>query len=228
MSFPPHPPLGNNGRGRKNSRVFRRTAAVGLLLVLSLVLLVPAGCSDNGEGGDANGAAQSDTQNSNIEIDKGTVNQEDVENMIYRKVGTIDYANDPIIRQVALTEEPGGTAVTIGVGRPPSCHPGQVVGYITEMSRGFMSSLFLYDEVSRVEVSLYGTTEDVADSNVLAAKAVMTREDADKIDDWFAFDENTISEMATEYWVEPEIYANWQQYGSAAITDPALLEQANQ
>lgn len=228
MLFPRKYPSTNHHRQETTIGAKSLLVTIGLVALLSMAMFAGSGCSGEDDGGDTGAAIDTGTQTSVVNIDKGTVNQEDVENMILRKVGTVDYAGDPIIRQVALTEDPGGTVVTIGVGRPPSCHPGQVVGYITEMSRGFMSSLFLYEDVSKVEVSLYGTTEDVADSDVLAASAVMTREDADKIDDWFAFDENTISQMATEYWVEPQIYANWQQFGSAAISDPALLEEANQ
>ncbi len=196
-----------------------------LSLLLLAVVAVLAGC---GGESSAETTAATDTGSKPVTINKGTVNKEDVEKMIVRKVGTVDYAGNPIVRKVELQPEAGGNAVIIQVGRPPSCHPGQVVGYITEMSRGFMSSLFLYDDVTRGDVSLYGTTENYSDSDKLAARAMMTRADAQKISDWFTFDENSIGSMCTEYWVEPAIYENWKKYGSAAITDPALLQQANQ
>jgi hypothetical protein len=205
----------------------RSTVILGVLLIMVPAIVALGGCS--GDSGSAESTANTSTGSEHVTLKaKDPVTKEAVTKMVTRKVGSVDYAGDPIIRKITLSPEGGGTFVDIAVGRPPSCHPGQVVGYITEMSRGFMSSLFLYPDVVKVQVTLYGTTEDHSTKNDMAARDLMTKADADKIDDWFKFDENTIGQMSTEYWVEPTIYANWQQYGSAAITDPALLQQANQ
>ncbi len=222
--------LSNHNPGKGNARRLllsgKRTAIITASAFLLLALLVWTGCSGNSETADT---PASTLTGSKVTLKaKDPVTEEAVTKMVTRKVGSVDYAGDPIIRNIKLTPDGQGTFVDINVGRPPSCHPGQVVGYITEMSRGFMSSLFLYPDVTKVQVTLYGTTEDAASKDVMAARALMVKADADKISDWFKFDENTIGSLCTEYWVEPDIYANWQKYGSTAITDPALLEQANQ
>ena len=211
---------------RKRRRASYRVVLVTISLLLLLIVPMWAGCSDDST--DDSAAATSTTADKLTLKEKDPVTEEAVTRMVTRKVGEEDYTGDPIIRYITITAEDGGKFVDIGVGRPPSCHPGQVVGYITEMSQGFMSSLFLYPDVTRVRVTLFGTTDDDNDKDIMAAYAVMTKADADAIDDWFAFTENSIGEMATEYWVEPVIFANWQKYGSTTITDPALLEQANQ
>ncbi len=221
-----HERITGNHPGHKQGR----TGGLVLLIVVPLLLLAAmpllTGCSD--DSGKDTATATSTTAEKVTLKEKDPVTEEAVTKMVTRKVGEIDYAGDPIIRYINITPEGNGKFVDIGVGRPPSCHPGQVVGYIAEMSQGFMSSLFLYPDVAKVKVTLFGTTDAREDKDVMAGYAVMTKADAEAIDDWFAFTENTIGEMATEYWVEPNIYANWQKYGSTAITDPALLEQANQ
>ncbi len=215
------------GTARRPPSSGRLAAIITASAFLLLALLAWTGCSGNSQTADT---PASTLTGSKVTLKaKDPVTKEAVTKMVTRKVGSVDYAGDPIIRDIKLTPDgQQGTFVDINVGRPPSCHPGQVVGYITEMSRGFMSSLFLYPDVTKVQVTLYGTTEDAASKDVMAARALMVKADADKISDWFKFDENTIGSLCTEYWVEPDIYANWQKYGSTAITDPALLEQANQ
>lgn len=205
----------------------KKLLLLGSALMLLIMSVLAFGCSDNStDEGQQQTAAQGDEQV--VLKEKQPVTEDAVANMVTRKVGTIDYSGAPIIHYINVTPEADGKFVDIGVGRPPSCHPGQVVGYITEMSRGFMSSLFLYPDVARVQVTLFGTTEEAATKDETAARALMTKADAAKVTDWFAFTENTISEMATDYWVEPQIYENWQKFGSSTITDPSLLEEANQ
>lgn len=189
------------------------------------MIALPAGCSD--DTGTSSSAGNLSTAPITIK-DKGPVTREAVDQLIRRKVGTVDYTSQDIVRNIGLTPVEGGTFVEIDISRPSSCHPGQVVGYVTTMTRQLDSILFLYSDVTGIRITLYGTTEDPATRDTKAAMSMMTRADFDAIGDWYAMNEANIGDFVSEYWVEPGVYDNWIKFGSQVISDPALLEQAQQ
>lgn len=157
---------------------------------------------------------------------KGPISENVIENLVTRKLGDAGIQGQPVIRSVTLTPEAGGTFVDMELNRTSSCHPGALVGTAVTMAQQVMSAVFLYPDVSRAQLTLYGTTEDAKDKDKQAVRILVTREAAAKID-WFQFSESTVASLSTEFWVEPGVLANFQQYGSAPITDPAKLQAAN-
>lgn len=192
------------------------------IITAAAVVFLTSGCSSSAE---IPPPEQVDTSSPTTRA-KGPITQEAVERMITRKMGNVGVNNQPLIRKVSLIPEADGIFVDIHVNRPPSCHLGIIVTYTVDMSKQFMSALFLYPDVAKVQLNLYGTTDEVADKDKLAARVVVNRASAEKID-WFNFNAQTAPQLATEYWIEPTIYGNWQQYGGEAITDPALRAAAN-
>jgi hypothetical protein len=154
-------------------------------------------------------------------ISKGTV-----ESLVTRKLGDAGAQGQPVIRSVTLTPESDGTFLAIELNRTASCHPGALVGTAVTMSQQIMSAIFRYPDVARMQLTLYGPTENAADKDKQAVRIMITKEAAAKID-WFQFNEKTVAGLATEFWVEPTVLTNYQQYGSAPITDQSKLQEAN-
>jgi hypothetical protein len=194
-----------------------------LLAVMALATALTAfGCSDSNEKTSAfdigTGAITNKT--------KEPISKEAIEALVTRKLGDAGVAGQPVIRSLNLTPEAGGVFVNIELNRTASCHAGALVGTAVTMSQQVMSAVFRYPDVSRMQLSLYGTTEDAADKDKLGVRVMVTKEAAAKID-WFQFKDTTASTLATEFWVEPTIYANWQQFGGAPIADEATRAAAN-
>jgi len=89
-----------------------------------------------------------------------------------------------------------------------------------------MAALFLYPDVSKVQVTIYGTTDDPADKDKPATTVMVDKATASKID-WFQFNDSTVETMATSFWADPVVYQNWKQYGGAELTDEAQKAAAN-
>ena len=89
-----------------------------------------------------------------------------------------------------------------------------------------MAALFLYPDVARVQVTIYGTTDDAADADKPATTVMVDKTTASKID-WFQFNDSTVETMATSFWADPVVYQNWKQYGGAELTDEAQKAAAN-
>ncbi|MFA5801128.1 MAG: hypothetical protein WC911_01490 [Thermoleophilia bacterium] len=193
-----------------------------LLVALAAVSVLALGCSDNN---DKASALNTDTGAITTKT-KEPVSKQVVETLVTRKLGDAGAAGLPVIRSVTLTPEANGTFVNIELNRTESCHAGALVGTAVTMSQQVMSALFRYPDVSRVQMSLYGTTEAPADKDTQAVRVMVTKDAASKID-WFQFKDTTVSTLASEFWVEPMVYANWQQYGAAPIDDEATRAAAN-
>jgi len=157
---------------------------------------------------------------------KDPISQSAVEQIVTHKLGEAAAAGQPVIRQVTLTPEAGGVFVSIDLNRTSSCHPGALVGTAVTMAKNVMSALFLYPDVSKAQITLYGTTVDAANANKPAVRIMITKDSAAKVD-WFQFSDTTVEKYSTEFWAEADIYANWKQYGGAAITDDAQKAAAN-
>jgi len=156
---------------------------------------------------------------------KDPISKEAIETLINRKLGDAGVQGQPVIRSITLTPEANGVYVNMELNRTSTCHAGALVGTAVTMAQQTMSAIFRYPDVGRVQLTLYGPTESAADKDKQAVRIMVTKDAAGKID-WFQFTEKTVPTLASEYWIEPAVLANFQQYGSAPITDPALLEQA--
>jgi hypothetical protein len=204
--------------------LLRPLALVFLLTAATFVLAAGAvGCSDS-----------SDDKTSSFDIGTGPItnrakdpiSKELVENLVTRKLGDAGAQGQPVIRSITLTPEAGGMYLAIDLNRTASCHAGALVGTSVTMAQQVMSALFRYPDVSRVQMTLYGPTEEFQDKDKQAVRIMVTKESAAKID-WFQFKETTVASLASEYWIEPSVNQSYLQYGSAPITDPALLQEAN-
>lgn len=198
---------------------FKFFSVVALAAGLALGI---AGCSDSS---DKTGNADISTGPITTKA-KDPISREAVETLVTRKLGDTALQGQPVIRSVTLTPEGSGKYVAIDLNRTASCHAGALVGTAIGMAQQIMSAAFRYPDVNRVALTLYGPTEDAVDKDKEAVRIMVTKDAAGKID-WFQFNENTVASLSSEYWVEPSVLANFQQYGSAPITDPALLQQAN-
>lgn len=209
-----------NFKRNQTTRVF-----IGTLLLAAMALasaLVAFGCSDSNDKTSAfdigTGAITNKT--------KDPISKEAIETLVTRKLGDAGIAGQPVIRSLTLTPEAGGVFVNLELNRTASCHAGALVGTAVTMSQQVMSAVFRYPDVNRMQLSLYGTTEEAVDKDKLGVRVMVTKEAAAKID-WFQFKDTTVSTLATEFWVEPSIYANWQQFGAAPIADEATRAAAN-
>jgi len=156
---------------------------------------------------------------------KEPITKETVQKLADRKLGDAGAAGQSVVRAITLTPDGAGTSVIIDLNRASSCHAGALVGTGISMAQQMMSAVFRYPDVSKVQVTLYGPTEAPEDLDKPAVRIVVTKDAATKID-WFQFTEKTAATLATEFWVEPCVYQNYQQYGGAVITDEGLLSQA--
>lgn len=181
------------------------------------------------------GAACSESSENNSSFDIGTgpittkakdpITKEAVQKLADRKLGDAGAAGQSVVRAITLTPEAAGTSVLIDLNRASSCHAGALVGTGISMAQQMMSAVFRYPDVSKVQVTLFGPTEAPEDLNKPAVRIMVTKDAAAKID-WFQFTEKTVTTLASEYWVEPCVYQNYQQYGGAVITDEGLLSEA--
>jgi len=211
---------GFNFKRHLSTRAFIGTFLLAAIAIISA--LAAFGCSDGNDKTNAfdigTGAITTKT--------KEPISKEAVEALVTRKLGNAGVAGQPVIRAVTLTPEAGGVYVNLELNRTESCHAGALVGTAVTISQQVMSLVFRYPDVSRMQLSLYGTTEEAADKDKLGVRVMVTRETASNID-WFQFKDTTVSTLATEFWVEPSIYANWQQYGADPIADEATRAAAN-
>jgi hypothetical protein len=157
---------------------------------------------------------------------KGPVNEEAVNNIISRKLGETDLAGKPMVKGLVITPEGDGKHVDIGISRTASCHPGQVIGIAVGAAQQIMSAVFRYDDVSSIGLTLYGTTEEAADSDKEAVKISVSKASAAKID-WFQFTDATVETMADSFWADADLYSNWKAYGGEEITDEQQRASAN-
>ena len=213
----------NNRRRSTSLRSFIPLILASAVAALSLLALIASGCGGSGSAQTGSldaGTGPATTKN------KGPITQDLVQNLIKRKLGDAGVQGQPVIRTVTLTPESGGVTVNMELNRTASCHPGALVGTAVTMAQQVMSAEFLYPDVQKAQLILYGPSEDPKDKDKPAVRIVVTKDAAAKID-WFQFNEQTVAGLVSDYWVEPSVYANYQQYGSAPITDQEKLQAAN-
>lgn len=211
-----------NSMDNRLSRLFRRPVkAAFLVAIVAAAALAGAGCGDNG----STSAFDIGTGPVTVKA-KDPISREAVETIVTHKLGDAGIQGQPVIRSVTLTPEGTGTFVSIDLNRTSSCHPGALVGTAVNMGQQVMSAVFRYPDVSKVQLTLYGITEEAKDKDTQAVKIMVTKDAANKID-WFQFKEETVGTLASEYWIEPSVLVNYQTYGSAAILDEALRQAAN-
>lgn len=191
--------------------------------LLALVFVFSAvACSDSEESSNSFDIGTGPITTTN----KGPVSKDVVEKLVDRKLGDAGVAGQPVIRSITLTPSAAGTDLSIDLNRTASCHSGALVGSAVTTAQQLMSALFRYPDVNKIQLTLYGPTEELKDKDLPAVRIMVTKDSAAKID-WFQFSEKTVATMATEYWLEPCVEQSYNQYGGAVISDPALLEQAN-
>ncbi|MBI5870510.1 MAG: hypothetical protein HZB44_06055 [Actinobacteria bacterium] len=130
--------------------------------------------------------------------------------MAVRRIGDVS-----LVRSATVSGEGNNKVVTFEVLRPAVCHDGAVVGTVATFSQKTMSSLFKYPEVARVDVILYGTSQDPSSNNEVAVKVTVDRNSAQKID-WFAINDTNVASLVTTFYIDPRIQANWQVEGGGS------------
>lgn len=165
-------------------------------------MFLAAGC------GTEEKAADTSTEPSTVEtISQKPLTPELLYEMAVRRIGDAN-----LVRTATVTGEGSNKIVAFEVIRPSVCHDGAVVGTVATFSQKTMSSLFKYPEVARVDVTLYGTTEDASSNNEIAVKVTVDRSAAAKID-WFALSDVNLASQATSFYIDPRVQANWQVEG---------------
>ena len=142
----------------------------------------------------------------------GVVNKQFVEDMIVRKMGNRGLRQSPMVRDVRVTREADGLFVDMDVSRLTECvgvncigdNPGRVMQETVEMTQQFMSALFQYPDVSRVQMNVFGNTDNPGDENNPATRVMFTRARAGNFD-WFTLTPNNIQSKADDFWAAPNI-----------------------
>jgi flavin-binding protein dodecin len=133
------------------------------------------------------------------------------QNLVYEMA--VKRAGDAaLLRAAVLSPQAGDKTVLFELNRPEVCHDGALVGIVSTFSQKTMSSLFKYPEVSRVEVTMYGATQDLATKNEVAVKVAVDRATAEKID-WFNVRDTNMSTLFTSFYIDTRVQANWQVEG---------------
>lgn len=154
------------------------------------------------------GPSESTTGTSTTPPAKTTIEQKPLTEELVRETAAKRIGDESLIRYATITPEGDGKVISIGLSRPTLCHDGALVGTVANFAQKTISALFKYDDVIRIEVAMYGTTIDYPPNDELALKVVVDRATNDSID-WFAFDDTTMPQLATSYFVDPRIQANW-------------------
>lgn len=136
--------------------------------------------------------------------------QELVYNMAVKRIGDAS-----LVKTASISGEGNDKVVTFEVIRPSVCHDGAVVGTVATFSQNTMSSLFRYPEVARVDVTLYGTSEDASSFNEVGLKITVDRNIAQTMD-WFALNDTNLATKVSTFYIDPRIEANWQVEGGAS------------
>lgn len=173
-------------------------------IFISLTFLV-AGCTD-----DENAAGSSTEAISTETTSQKPLTPELLYDMAVRRIGDVS-----LVRSATVSGEGNNKVVTFEVLRPAVCHDGAVVGTVATFSQKTMSSLFKYPEVARVDVILYGTSQDPSSNNEVAVKVTVDRNSAQKID-WFAINDTNVASLVTTFYIDPRIQANWQVEGGGS------------
>ncbi|MDO8736855.1 MAG: hypothetical protein Q7K29_07200 [Thermoleophilia bacterium] len=191
----------------KNSArsTFNALLSIAAASSLVLLILVMSGCGTEEKTADTGTepfVAETTSQK--------PLNQQFLYEMAVKRIG------DPnLVRTASISGEGSDKVVTFEVVRPAVCHDGAVVGTVSTFSQKTMSSLFKYPEVSRVDVVLYGTTQDASSNNEVAVKVTVDRNSAQKID-WFALSDTNLADLVTTFYIDPRIQANWQVDGGGS------------
>lgn len=199
-----------------------RTGLVLVTVSILTAIILFSGC---GDGTSAKPAVDVGTGPATVKA-KDPISREAVEKVVSRKLGDTAAAGQPMIRSLTLTPEANGQFVNIDLNRTSSCHPGALTGTTVTISQQVMAALFLYPDVSRVQVTIYGTTDASADKDKPATTVMVDKATASKID-WFQFTDANVEKLATSFWADPVVYRNWKQYGGAELTDEAQKAAAN-
>jgi hypothetical protein len=194
-----------------------------LLLLIFAAALLAVGCGTGASGATTTagaGTSTLNTVNGHI-VRQGPVTQDAVKQIISHELGDKGEMGEALVRNVALTPEAGGTFVQIDINRTDCpmigmhmvCTANQLPGVAATMTRGVMSVLFEYSDVSRVQINLYSDLATMIDMNStgsmnekLLVKTMFTRDAAAKID-WASYSQDNAAKLASSYWVDPAVLA---------------------
>lgn len=139
---------------------------------------------------------------------KTTIEQKPLTEELVMDTAAKRIGDEGLVRYATITQEGDGKVIKIGLTRPAMCHDGALVGTVAGFAQKTISAFFKYEEVTRVEVAMFGTTSDTPPNDELALEIIVDRAANDRID-WFAFDDTTMPQLATSYFVDPRIQENW-------------------
>lgn len=183
----------------QNIRSISRKRAIAALAAMAFILSLAAtltGC----------GSPETDTSFKPTAVT--TIEAKPLTEELVQKTAARNIGDAGLVRYATLTQEGDGKVIRIGLTRPTLCHDGALVGTVAGFAQKTLSALFKYEEVARVEVSMYGTTTGSPPNDELALEVKVDRAASDRID-WHVFDDTTMPLLATSYYVDPRIQANW-------------------
>lgn len=187
------------------SRFVSTLITVSILTIFLALFLMMTGCG-----------SEEQTTNANTEaVTAQTVTQKPLTPELLYDMAVKRIGEARLVKTASISGEGNNKIVTFEVFRPEVCHDGAVVGTIATFSQKTMSALFKYPEVSRVDVTLFGSTSDPSSNNEVALKITVDRNSAQKID-WFGFSEANLTALVTTYYLDPRIEANWQLEGGGS------------
>jgi hypothetical protein len=185
-------------------RIINVFSAVVVALIMSSLLLV-SGCESEEKTADSD----KETFTADTTTQK-PLTPDYLYEMAVRRIGDAN-----LVRTASVSGEGNDKVVTFDVIRPAVCHDGAVVGTVSTFSQKTMSALFKYPDISRVDVTLYGTTQDASSNSEVAVKITVDRDSARNID-WFALNDTNLASLVTSFYMDPRIQANWQVDGGGS------------
>lgn len=176
-----------------------------LLGALILILFLALGCGkDNSSPTTA--TAPGDASATITGVERKPLTDEFLKDLAALRIGGAN-----LVRAATITTQDADKAIDIKVSRPPTCHDGALVGISAVFVQKMMAQLYKYPEVAKVEIIVFGTSQDAPNDEV-ALRVMVDRASAQKID-WFQFNDRTMPALATEYYVFPAIQENYNLEG---------------
>ncbi len=190
------------------------------LTMVAAVLFIAAvgGCGDSNDQ-----TTQTDAQNTSSSA--STKKERVATNEYVMELASKRLGDPGLVRTAQVTETGGKKYVTVEIGRPPTCHDGAVVGEVALFTQQVMGLLFQDPAVEKIDITMYGATEEEGTKDVAAMTVTVDRATANRID-WFQFNYQNMLQLVTSYSMHPNIEQSFKNEGGSIEGTNSQLQQA--
>ncbi|RJQ42664.1 MAG: hypothetical protein C4534_09640 [Gaiellales bacterium] len=179
------------GRGRYTRRAGRLLRFMLPALAAAVIVTGTAGCGE---------------ESVRVSPMATTASQPALSEEYVREIAEFQQGNSMVVREAAINEEDGRKTVAVGIDRPAWLQDASVAGVMASYSQHVFSSLFNIPEVDSVTITMYGAQQGAAGEDV-AMRVKLDRGKLPEVD-WSMFGPMTMSDMVTEYYIDPAIERN--------------------